>query len=82
MPLHRHDAKSVADAFTTICCHWGLREIVRLDNGPEFQNAIVNALFKKVSVKVQTRAAFHPQSQGVAEWFNGTLLTLIRKTLN
>ncbi|XP_065190714.1 uncharacterized protein LOC135821644 [Sycon ciliatum] len=81
VPLPRHDARSVADAFLSICARWGPPEIVRCDNGTEFVNAIMSALFAAFGVRVQHGAVRHPQSQGTVERFNPTLLTLIRKVL-
>ena len=80
-PLRRHDALSVASAFSTMCLRWGAPDVVRLDNGVEFRNAIVESLFRLLGVHVRTGAVRHPQSQGTAERFNRTLLTLIRKVL-
>ena len=55
--------------------------MVCLDNGTEFQNAVVEALFQKFGVRVRTGAVQHLQSQGGVERFNCTILTLLRKTL-
>ena len=82
VPLKCHDASSVAAAFVSVCATWGAPEVVRCDNGTEFVNAIVSALFKAFGVKVQHGAVRHPQSQGSVERFNRTLLTLIRKKLD
>ena len=79
--MRRHDAASVAEAFADICLRWGSPEVVCMDNGTEFSNAIVESLFQVFGTTVRTGAVRHPQSQGAAELFNCTLLTLIRKTL-
>ena len=81
VPLKRHDGASVASAFLSVCARWGPPEVIRCDNGSEFVNAVVDALFKVFGVNVQHGAVRHPQSQGTAERFNKTLLTLIRKSL-
>ncbi|XP_065182549.1 uncharacterized protein LOC135813378 [Sycon ciliatum] len=81
-PLRRHDAQSVADAFVQICTRWGPPDMVRLDNGTEFINAIVRSVFAMFGVTIQTGAVRHPQSQGCVERFNRTLLTLMRKVLS
>ena len=81
VPLRRHDAECVAATFTTICCRWGPPDIVRMDNGTEFRNAICDALFQQFGVEVRTGAVRHPQSQGAAERMNRTLITLMRKVL-
>ena len=80
-PLERHDAQSVATAFVAMCCRWGAPRLVRSDNGTEFRNALVTAVYKAFGVEVAYGAVRHPQSQGAAERFNQTLLTLIRKLL-
>ena len=82
MPLRQHTARCVAEAFTTLCMRWGPPQVVRTDNGTEFQNAVVRSLFQFFGVVVKTGAVRHPQSQGSAERFNRTLLGLIRKVLD
>ena len=81
-PLVRHDANSVAEAFVNMCCSFGAPKLVRCDNGTEFCNAVVKALFDAFGVTVAHRAVRHPKSQGAAERFNQTLLMLIRKILD
>ena len=79
-PLRKHDALSVAEAFTSICCTWGPPEVIRVDNGSEFSNVVVQALFKKFGTRVKTGAV--RQSQGRVERMNSTLLVLTRKVLD
>lgn len=81
LPLRRHNAASVASAFTSMCLRWGVPDVVRMDNGTEFVNAIVQSIFDVLGVRVRTGAVRHPQSQGAAERLNRTLLGLIRKVL-
>ena len=82
-PLRRHDALSVAAAFSEMCTRWGAPDVVRVDNGTEFANAIVESLFQLFGIRVRSGAVRHPQSQGSAErLFNRTLLGLIRKCLD
>ena len=82
VPLKRHDGASVASAFLDVCCRWGPPQVIRSDNGSEFCNSVVKSLFEVFGVTVKHGAVRHPQSQGAAERFNRTLLTLIRKTLD
>ena len=79
VPLLRHDGQSVAAAFTRLCYRWGAPDVIRVDNGSEFSNALVKSLFDAFGITVKTGAVRHPQSQGSAERFNRTLLTMIRK---
>ena len=82
VPLRRHDADSVVAAFVSVCTRWGPPAVVRSDNGSEFINAIMTAVFEAFGVQVRHGAVRHPQSQVAVERFNRTLLTLIRKTLD
>ena len=59
----------------------GPPDVVRVDNGTEFANAIVESLLETFGVRVRTGAVRHPQSQGSAERFNRTLLTMIQKVI-
>ena len=79
VPLKAHDAKSVASAFVDICARWGAPEVVRSDNGTEFVNEVVEALYTTFGVHVRHGAVRHPASQGGVERFNRTLLTMLRK---
>ena len=81
VPLRRHDGPSVAAAFTSICRRWGAPDVIRVDNGSEFSNAIVSSLFRLLGAKVCAGATRHPQSQGAVERANRTILGLIRKVL-
>ena len=81
VPLRRHDGPSVATAFTSICRRWGSPDVIRVDNGSEFRNAIVESLFRLLGAEVRPGATRHPQSQGSVERANRTILGLIRKVL-
>ena len=52
-----------------------------LTMGPSLPTAIVESLLETFGVHVRTGAVRHPQSQGSAERFNRTLLTMIRKVI-
>ena len=82
LPLRRHNAVSVAEAFIEICTRFGPPRVIRCDNASEFRNHIVESLFHVFGVSASHGAVRHPQSQGGAERFNRTLLTLIRKAVD
>ena len=62
MPLKRHNAESVAQAFVEVCARWGPPEVVRSDNGTEFVNAIVDSILNAFGVTVKHGAVRHLQS--------------------
>ena len=82
LPLRHHTASCVAESFVSLCCRWGPPEVVRLDNGTDFGNAIVESVLEVLGVRVRTRAVRHPMSQGGVERFNRTLLNLLRKIMD
>ena len=57
-------------------------QVVSMDNGSEFHNAVVASLLEKFGVVVRTGAVKHPQPQGAAERFNHTLINAMCKTLD
>ena len=63
-----------------LCC-LGVPDIVCMDNGTEFQNAIVETLYKVMGVRVHTGAMRPPQSQRSAERANRTIIGMSRKVL-
>ena len=81
-PLSRHDGFSVASALVDVCSVWGPPEVIRCDSGTELYNTITKSLYDAFGIAVRRGAVRHPQSQGAAERFNRTLLTLIRKALD
>ena len=50
-PLRQHGAASVAAAFTVLCLRWGAPDVVGMDNGTEFVNAIVESLFRLLGIR-------------------------------
>ena len=81
-PLRNHDPNSVAHALIGICSRFGSPSVVRCDNSSEFRNHLLESLFEVFGVAVQHGVVRHLQSQGCAERFNRTLLTMIRNTVN
>ena len=43
---------SVAEAFSTVCLKWGPPDVVRVDNGTDFANAIVESLLETFGVRI------------------------------
>jgi hypothetical protein len=56
----------------------GTIEIIRSDNGPEFNNIVVQNFLEEKQIKHHKSTVYHPQSNGVIERFHRTLLKLIR----
>ena len=54
--VRAHDGQSVTEAVTKVCLKWGSLEVVRMDNGTEFVNGIVESLFRVFGTTVRTGA--------------------------
>jgi len=81
---------AAADGATTvhhlsdrILCHWRARPARLLsDNGSHFVNAHVAALCTTLGIKQVHGLPYHPQTQGLVERFNATLVDMVRKLVS
>lgn len=80
-------ATPTADGNTTVhhladrvLCHWRQRPVkVLSDNGSHFVNSRVSGLCAAMGVELAHGLPYHPQTQGLVERFNATLVEMIRK---
>ena len=75
-----------ADALTTakivysqVFCTFGPPQEILTDRGSHFANAIIASLCQIVKVKHKFSTPYHPQTNGLVENFNGTLVQILRK---
>jgi len=61
-----------------IVSRFGVPERLLSDQGPNFVSALAKAFYETIGVKKLTSAAYHPQTQGLVERFNATLLGMLR----
>lgn len=59
----------------------GAPSVIQSDNGTEFKNLIMKELCEKYYVKQRFSRPRHPQSQGIVERANQTLIRRISKAL-
>lgn len=72
-------AESVADAiFTNVICRHGVPVYIQSDQGPEFLNKIIARLTKRLEITHVTTTPYRPQSNGVVEVYNKTLISSLR----
>ena len=61
---------------------YGCCKIIISDQGREFINKLQEELFSLTGTEHRVTSAYHPQSNGLTEWFNQTLQTTLTKLVN
>uniref|UniRef100_A0A3Q3K986 Integrase catalytic domain-containing protein n=1 Tax=Monopterus albus TaxID=43700 RepID=A0A3Q3K986_MONAL len=87
-PLHSHSQITHQSAQTFAHClledyvllH-GVPETVHSDQGQQFESEVVQTLCRLLNIKKTRTTAYHPQSDGMVERFNRTLIDQLAKTL-
>lgn len=75
-------ALSVHEFLINLVFRYGACHFLLHDQGREFCNALVKNLCDIMSIKQSTSSAYHPQSNGLTERFNQTLITQLMKLVN
>ena len=77
-PLPDKTALSVADAFFQhIVCRFGMPSVIHLDQGREFENKLMQELCLLCGAHKTRTTPYHPESDGMVERFNRTLLMML-----
>ncbi|CAM5173343.1 unnamed protein product [Eretmochelys imbricata] len=82
VPLASIEADTVADALLTIFSRVGFPKEVLTDQGSNFMSALLRCLWEKCGVRHNWASAYHPQSNGLVERFNGTLKMMLKTFMN
>lgn len=77
--LKSKEAKVVAEKFMDFCSLFGTPRSIISDNGTEFVASVVDELLRGRHVDHLVSTPYHPQTNGVVERFNCTLLAYLRK---
>ncbi len=78
-----HTAATVARLlFTEIICRHGSPLELLSDQGPEFLSSVVAETCQLSNIKHVFTSAYHPQTDGLQERFNGTLIRMISSYVN
>ena len=77
-PLSDKTASSVADAFfSNIVCRFGMPSVINSDQGREFENKVMHELCILGGAHKTKTTPYHPESDGLVERFNRTLLVML-----
>lgn len=77
-PLTGTQAVNVVQCLVTFMSHHGLPKLIITDNGTEFKNEIIADFADLHGIKTHYTTPLHPNSNGIVERFNSTLLEHIR----
>ena len=78
--LPDHQAITVADVLVTeVFLRMGIPRIIHSDKGAEFQSDLISEIGRLVEVKQTCTAPCRPQSDGLVERFNRTLISMLSK---
>ena len=73
-------AETTAQAlFNEYFCKYGIPTTIISDQGPHFQNILMNNIQKLIGYQHIYSTPYHPQTNGIVERFNGTFIPQISK---
>ena len=78
-PIRGKTAEEAAACLMHYIALFGAPRVIRSDNGGEFVNKLVDALFTSFGIHRKLTTAYHPRSNGAVERLNRTLLGALSK---
>ena len=77
-PIPDQTAVRITRELVHIFAGYGIPEIIHSDQGRNFESTIFQQTMAAFGVKKSCTTAYHPQGDGMMEWFNHKLLQLLR----
>jgi len=78
IPLKQHTAQDVAQALANVFSHFGFPQEILSDQGSDFMSALMQIFLHDFGIDQIRSSAYHPQTNGACERFNGTLKSMLR----
>ncbi|GFO26819.1 gypsy retrotransposon integrase-like protein 1 [Plakobranchus ocellatus] len=79
VPLHKINTESVTEALVDVNSRLGVPEEVLSDQGRQFISDRMREVCRLLGTKQKTTTLYHPMCNGLAERFNATLKTCLRR---
>ena len=77
-PMKDMNALTVAQIFVhEFIFHMGIPDVIHTDQGRNFESAVVKGICNLLGIKKTRTTPYHPQSDGMIERFNRTLLSML-----
>ena len=80
VPLRSIDVEAVAETLVTIFSRVGIPQEILTDQGTNFTSQLQAEIYWLIHVRALRTSPYHPQTDGVVEWFNQTLKDMLQKT--
>ena len=74
IPLHDQKATTIADAVIKLC---SVPDVLHSDQGRNFESSLFHQVLQAFGIHKTRTTAYHPQSDGMVERFNRSLLQLL-----
>ncbi|XP_030840557.1 uncharacterized protein LOC100889000 isoform X3 [Strongylocentrotus purpuratus] len=81
-PIPNKEAKTIAQFLHQVMLRFGFVDRLITDQGREFNNELVTSLLKFSGTRHCVSSAYHPQTNGLVERFNQTLICALQKVTN
>ena len=79
IPLKSIDAAYVAEEIIKVFAQVGVPEEILTDQGSNFTSQLLAKLYRLLHIHPIRTSPYHPQTDGLVEWFNQTLKSMLRK---
>ena len=81
-PIKNMEATTVASILVQeFICRFGVPECIHTDQGRNFEAELIKEICKVLDIKKTRTSPYHPQSDGMIERFNRTLLSMLSTAL-
>ena len=80
--LPNQEAETVVRALEQVFARHGMPSVLLMDQGRNFESHLVASMCQLFGIEKRRTTAYHPQTDGLCERFNGILKTLLRMRVN
>ena len=73
------EATRIVKELVNLFSHVGVLDEILTDQGTGFMSSLLEEIYQLLHIKKIRTTPYHPQTDGVVEWFNGTLKSMLKK---